>query len=93
MGGYTRAVSGKRLDKHFPEATDTNATIEELCFLCSPCRDFMSKGQVYSSPLCTGVYEESTRTGGREIAIVVSRCYETSSNRRLYALVNCIALK
>jgi hypothetical protein len=46
MGGYTRAVSGQRLGKHVPAATGTNATVEELCFLCGPCRDIVSKGQV-----------------------------------------------
>jgi hypothetical protein len=29
MGGYTRAVSGQRLDKHVPAAIDTNVSIEE----------------------------------------------------------------
>jgi hypothetical protein len=33
MGGYNRAVSEQRLGKHVPANTDTNATIEELCFL------------------------------------------------------------
>jgi hypothetical protein len=28
MDGYIRAVSGQRLGKHFPAATDTNATIK-----------------------------------------------------------------
>jgi hypothetical protein len=45
MGGYTRAVSGQWLSKNVPAATDTNVTIEELCFLCGPCRDVISKGQ------------------------------------------------
>jgi hypothetical protein len=45
MGGYTRAISGQRLGKHIPTTTDVNATIEELCFLCGPCRDVISKGQ------------------------------------------------
>jgi hypothetical protein len=45
MVGYTRAISGQRLSKHVPAATDTKATIEELCLLCGPCRDVMSKGQ------------------------------------------------
>jgi hypothetical protein len=44
MGGYTNADSGQRLGKHIPAATDTNATVEELCFQLSPCRD-ISKGQ------------------------------------------------
>jgi hypothetical protein len=45
MGGYTRDVSGQRHGSHVPAATDTNATIEDLCFLCGPCRDVKSKGQ------------------------------------------------
>jgi hypothetical protein len=42
---HTKAVSGQRLGKHIPAATDTNATIEELCFICGPCRDIISKEQ------------------------------------------------
>jgi hypothetical protein len=42
--GYTREVSGQRLGKHVPAATDTNATIEEPCFLCGPCRGVIIKG-------------------------------------------------
>jgi hypothetical protein len=54
MGGYARVVSGKRLGKHVPaatdtRATDTRATKEEMCFLCGQCRDVISKGQGYSS--------------------------------------------
>jgi hypothetical protein len=45
MGEYTMAVSGQRLGKHVPAATDTHAITEEWCFLCGPCRDFISKGQ------------------------------------------------
>jgi hypothetical protein len=45
MGGYTRAVSGQRLSKHVPAATDTKATTEEFCFPCGPYRDIISKGQ------------------------------------------------
>jgi hypothetical protein len=45
MGRYTRAVSGQWFGKHIPRVTDTNVTIEELCFLCGMCRDFISKGQ------------------------------------------------
>jgi hypothetical protein len=37
MGGYTRAVSGQQLGERVHAATDANATIEELCFLCGPC--------------------------------------------------------
>jgi hypothetical protein len=46
MGGYTRAVSGQRLGKHFLAETDPNATKEELCFLSGPYRNVISKGQV-----------------------------------------------
>jgi hypothetical protein len=57
MGGYIRTVSGQRLSKHVPAASDMNATLEELCFLCGPCRDVISKGQgwslvLYGSLLC-----------------------------------------
>jgi hypothetical protein len=45
MDGYTSSVSRQRLGKHVPAAKDTIATIEELCFLCGPCRDVISKGQ------------------------------------------------
>jgi hypothetical protein len=45
MGGYTSAVSGQRLSKHVPAATDMNATIE-LYFLLGPYRDVISKEQV-----------------------------------------------
>jgi hypothetical protein len=45
MGGYTKAVSGQRPGKYILAATDTNATTEELCFLCGPYRDVTSKGQ------------------------------------------------
>jgi hypothetical protein len=36
MGGYNRAVSGQRLGKHVPTATNPDATIEEICFLLGP---------------------------------------------------------
>jgi hypothetical protein len=45
MGGYIGAVSEQRLGEYFPAEADTNASIEELCFLCGPCRDVISKGQ------------------------------------------------
>jgi hypothetical protein len=48
MGAYTSAVSGQRLGQHVPAASDTNITIEELYFLCGPCRDVISKGQIQS---------------------------------------------
>jgi hypothetical protein len=44
-GRYTKAVSGQRLGKHVPAATDMKAKAEELCLLCGPYRDIISKGQ------------------------------------------------
>jgi hypothetical protein len=32
-------VTRQRLRKHVPAATNTQATVEKLCFLCSPCRN------------------------------------------------------
>jgi hypothetical protein len=60
MGGYTRAVSGQRVGKHFPAATDTKATIEERCFLCGSCRDVLSEGQGQFSQFCM---RESVKRG------------------------------
>jgi hypothetical protein len=36
-------ISGQRLGKHVPAVMDTNATIEERCFLCGPCRDVITR--------------------------------------------------
>jgi hypothetical protein len=50
-GGYTKAVSGKRLVKHVPIARQQiinnarDTTMEELCSPCGPCRDVISKGE------------------------------------------------
>jgi hypothetical protein len=41
---FIKPVSVKRLGEHVPAATDASAKIEELCFLCGPCRDIISKG-------------------------------------------------
>jgi hypothetical protein len=58
MSGYARVVSGQRLGKHVPAATDTNATIEELCFVCGPCRNIITdKVTVVSSTPCGGGVE------------------------------------
>jgi hypothetical protein len=40
-----KAVSGQRLGKHVPAATNTSETIEELHFLRGPCQDVISKGK------------------------------------------------
>jgi hypothetical protein len=37
--------SGKWLSNHVPGAMDANATIEERCFLCDPCRDVIRNEQ------------------------------------------------
>jgi hypothetical protein len=52
------AVSGQRLDKHVPAATDTNAMIEELCFLFGPCSDVISKGQDQRESMKRGLMPE-----------------------------------
>jgi hypothetical protein len=44
-------VYGQRLGKHVHAATDTNATIEERCLLCGPCRDVINKGKSKSIQL------------------------------------------
>jgi hypothetical protein len=46
------------------------ATLEQLRFLCGPCRDVISMGQCQFSQFCTEVCEERTWAGGRGIAIV-----------------------
>jgi hypothetical protein len=46
------AVSGQQLGKHVPAATD---------FLCSPCRDVISKGQSQSSSTREAVKIEHER--------------------------------
>jgi hypothetical protein len=38
----TKAVSGQRLGKHVPAATNTHETIEERCFLCGPWREVIT---------------------------------------------------
>jgi hypothetical protein len=59
IGGYTRAISGRRLGKYVPAAT------EELCFLCGPCRDIIKhETRLEFSEFCTGVFDE--RTGAPE---------------------------
>jgi uncharacterized CHY-type Zn-finger protein len=37
------AASGQRLGKHDLALTYTNATIEERCFLCGPCREVITR--------------------------------------------------
>jgi hypothetical protein len=55
------AVSGQRFCKHVPVATDRNATIEERCFLCGPCRDVISKEKsCLILQFCEGGCEEKT---------------------------------
>jgi hypothetical protein len=43
IGGYITAASGQELGKHVPAAKNTHATIEELCFLCGPCREVITR--------------------------------------------------
>jgi hypothetical protein len=44
-------ISGQQLCKHTPAATDTNATLEEWCFLCGWCQEVktMTAGAITSA--------------------------------------------
>jgi hypothetical protein len=65
MGGYTRPVSGQRLSKHVPAATDTNANNRRAVFsMWSVPRCYKHGSRLVYSQFCTGVCEE--RTWGRE---------------------------
>jgi hypothetical protein len=70
MGGYTTAVSGQQLGEHVPVTRQrilNNATVgrnnNELCFLCGPCRDVISKGQGQLSQLRISSLRESVKRG------------------------------
>jgi hypothetical protein len=54
----------QRLGNHIPAATETKATMEDLCALCGPCRDIISKGQGQSSVSSVLECEERTWAGG-----------------------------
>jgi hypothetical protein len=54
------SVNSDRFWSRFLIMQHLDATIEELCFLCSPCRDFISKGQSQFREFCTGGCEERT---------------------------------
>jgi hypothetical protein len=41
--GEITTVSRQLLGKHVPAATDTNATIEERCFLCGQCQEVITR--------------------------------------------------
>jgi hypothetical protein len=77
MGGYTRATSGQRLSKHVPAATDANAKIGELCFLCGPCRDVISKGQGWNLVNCQlkiGSVRECVKRGLERVKLKKLHC-------------------
>jgi hypothetical protein len=64
-------ASGQQHGKHVPAVTDTKATIEERCFLCSPCRDVITRtdGTMTSVELvefCTGGCEDRTQAREHE---------------------------
>jgi hypothetical protein len=61
-----RAVSGQRFGTHVPAATDTNATIEELCCLCASCRCFKQRARLVVSSthlLVRGCYIRTITAG------------------------------
>jgi hypothetical protein len=37
------AISEQQLRKHVPAATNTQAAVEERCFLCGPCREIIPR--------------------------------------------------
>jgi hypothetical protein len=62
INGVTQPISRQRVGKHVPAATDTNATIEERCFLCRPCRGVIARtvGAMSLVEFCKGVCEDGT---------------------------------
>jgi hypothetical protein len=42
-------VSGQQLGKHIPAAMDTDATLEEWCFLCGLCQEVITMTAVAMS--------------------------------------------
>jgi hypothetical protein len=74
------AFSGQRLGKHVPAAKYTNAKIEDLCFLCGPYPNIISKEEVYTRSVVYGsLWRQnlSGRLGAR---------YQKTSNNRLRIL-------
>jgi hypothetical protein len=68
-----RPVAKRGLCKQRPllcNGTVNTPLQQELCFLCGPCRDVISKEQVQFSHFCTGICEVRTWAGGRGIAVV-----------------------
>jgi hypothetical protein len=63
MGGYASAVSEQQLGKYVPTTTDTNATVEELCFLCGPFRGVINKRQ---DPFSQSVRDTASRRRRRK---------------------------
>jgi hypothetical protein len=66
---YWENISGPFLGNgsviNIPAARDTNS-INELCFLCGPCRDVISNEKgLELSQFCTGVCEEIPLAGSK----------------------------
>jgi hypothetical protein len=65
MGGYTRAVSGQRLGKHIPAATNQHATIQVLLGVSMWSMSRSYKEDTWGDQVCS-VWESVKRTRGRE---------------------------
>jgi hypothetical protein len=59
-GRIYQAISGQRLGKDIPKATDMNTTVEELCFLWFVLRCYKQRTRFELSQICMGVCEEGT---------------------------------
>jgi hypothetical protein len=90
IGGYTRAVSGQRLGKHVPTATDTKATREKLFSMWSVSRCYKQGTRLELSSVRESV-KRRLELGGRGIATVGAVTWKRLVNilrTKLCALVN-----
>jgi hypothetical protein len=57
------AVATQRRGKHISAATYPDTEMEELCFLCGPCRDVINKEQGMSAQFIVISVRESVKRG------------------------------
>jgi hypothetical protein len=76
MGGYNKAVSGQRISKHVPAATNRRATIrveillETGCFFVVRVEWLHARDKVRAWSALYGCVKTGLQLGGRGIAIV-----------------------
>jgi hypothetical protein len=73
------AVSGQLLGNHVPAAKDTNATTEERCFLCGPCRDVITR----RTGVMSSVVEYQPAGNGVSIEAEESPVFRSFTRKRL----------